>query len=43
MLGWKTCMDRWVQEHNICPHCRSAYIEESVVFMIAFEEVIELL
>ena len=43
ILGCKTCVDRWLQERNIFPHCRSTDIEESVVFMSAFEELFELL
>ena len=43
ILGYKTCVGRWLQEHDICPHHRSADIEESVMFMGAVEELIELL
>ena len=43
ILGCKTCVDRWLQEHDICLHCRSTDIEESVVFLSAFEELLELL
>ena len=43
ILGCKSCVDRWLQERDICPHCRSTDIEESVVFMSAFEELRKLL
>lgn len=43
MLAYKTCVDRRLQEHNICSDCRCAYEEKTVVFINAFEEVIEFL
>ena len=43
ILGCKSCVGRWQQERDICPHCRSTNIEESVVFMSAFEELRKLL